>query len=133
MLHHCELIAHVFPAIPVPIINVSETFSVDQCRRDNPCLPRTRRQICCLQVNAAARHGEHILEHTWLLQHGECNKARCNKARTTTLAYCDDNAGGDQNGNDRAVAHDAGFPGAGHTDTYGDDDADGDNMWQWLG
>ena len=39
----------------------------------------------------------------------------------------------DHNGNDRAAAHAADFPGAGHTDAYGDDDADGDNMWQWLG
>ena len=39
----------------------------------------------------------------------------------------------DHNGNDRAAAHAADFPGAGHTDTYGDVDADGDNMWQWLG
>ena len=60
-------------------------------------------------------------------------EARCNNARTTTLAYCDDNADGDHNGNDRAAAHAADFPGAGHTDAYGDDDADGDNMWQWLG
>ena len=30
-------------------------------------------------------------------------EARCNNARTTTLAYCDDNADGDHNGNDRAA------------------------------
>ena len=60
-------------------------------------------------------------------------EARCNNARTTTPADCDDNTDGDHNGNDRAAAHAADFPGAGHTDTYGDVDADGDNMWQWLG
>ena len=81
-------------------------------------------QIACFK--AAAGHCEDIFDHTCLL-HGECNKARCNKARTTTRAYCYDNADGDQNGNDRAAAHDADLPGAGHTDTYGDDDADGEN------
>ena len=77
------------------------------------------------RVNTAARHGEHILEHTWPM--GRCRNGECNKARTTTAACCDDNADGDQNGNDRAAVHDAESLGAGHTDRDGDDNADGDN------
>ena len=35
--HHIEIIAHVFLAVVVLSVNVSETFSVDQRRRDYPC------------------------------------------------------------------------------------------------
>ena len=58
--------------------------------------------VCIGWIYPAARHCEHLVEHTRQL--GRCRHCRgaCKKARTKTAASCDDNA--DNSGNDGADA-----------------------------